>query len=100
MPWLTVPPRRDQGHQNAWHAWTVALQQWQAEREKVRRTAFDEAWKANVRAGRNNSRSVDLGHAAARQAVAAYEARNPEPVFNEPESRLQGWLRKVKAGAR
>jgi hypothetical protein len=92
--------RRDLEHQNAWHAWTVAMQQWQDERETLRRQAFDEAWKANVRAGHNNSPSVDLGHAAAREAVAEYEARNPEPVFAEPESRLQGWLRKVKAGAR
>jgi hypothetical protein len=92
--------RRDLEHQNAWHAWTVALQQWQDERETVRRQAFDEAWKASVRAGRNNSPSVDLGHAAAREAVAEYEKSHPEPMFAEPESRLQGWLRKVKAGAR
>jgi hypothetical protein len=59
--------RRNLEHENAWQSHTVALQQWQDERENVRRRAFDEAWKAAVRAGHNDGPATDMGHAAGRE---------------------------------
>ena len=93
--------RRNLEHENAWHAHTVALERWQAEREAVRRQAFQEAWKSAVRRNYNNGPANDQGHAAAREAVAAFEKANPEPRFVEPDSgRLQSWINRVKAGVR
>ena len=92
--------RRNLDRETAWHAHNAAFEQWQAERENVRRAAFDAAWKANVKAGYNNGPATDKAHQAAREAMAEYEKANPEPVFAEPETRIQGWIRKVKAGVR
>jgi hypothetical protein len=89
--------RRNLEHETAWRAHVEALERWQEERENVRRHAFDPEWKANVRRGFNNGPSSDAAHAAARETVAAYEKANPEPQFCEPESRVQGWIRRVTA---
>ena len=93
--------RRNLDHQTAWHAHMIALEQWQAAREQVRREAFDVAWKDAVRAGYNNGPATDKGHQAGREAMAEFDKANPEPVFNEPpESRMQSLIRRVKAGTR
>jgi hypothetical protein len=92
--------RRNMEHQNAFQTHVAALEEWQRQRENVRREAFGAEWEVSVKRGYGNSASTDKAHAAARQAVAEYEARNPEPVFAEPESRLQTWIKRVKAGAR
>jgi hypothetical protein len=92
--------RRNHDHEAAWREYQTALEAWQAERESVRSQAFDAEWKASVRAGLNNGPSTDRAHAAARTAVAEFEKSSREPVFSEPESRVQSWLRRVTAGAR
>jgi elongation factor P hydroxylase len=92
--------RRNLDHENAWHDHTARLAQWQAERENVRRAAFNAEWDAGVKRGYGNSASTDRAHEAAREALAAYDKANPEPVFAEPESRLQRVIARVKAGTR
>ena len=96
---MTGAARRDQDHQRAFQEYTGALERWQQDRENVRRHAFDEGWKSAVRRNYNNGPATDQGHAAAREAVAAFEKANREPRFVEPESRMAGWFRKVKVGA-
>jgi hypothetical protein len=92
--------RRNRDHELAWRQHTIALEEWQAERERVRREAFDEAWQANVSAGWGNSPAVSKAHESAREAVAAYEVERPEPAFSEPETRMAALIRRVKAGVR
>jgi hypothetical protein len=93
--------RRNLDRETAWRAHNAAWEQWQTERENVRRQAFDAAWKSNVKSGWNNSPATDKAHEVAREAVAGYERSNPEPVFAEPpESRLQRVIQRVKAGTR
>jgi hypothetical protein len=93
--------RRNLERENAWHAHMAALEQWQAERENVRRAAFNAAWEANVKHGYGSSASTDKAHAAAREATAGFDKTHPEPVFAEPpESRLQRVIARVKAGTR
>src|SRR5215203_5468572 len=91
--------RRNLEHRDAWLAHTRALDDWQNERESVRRQAWQEAHDSEVRRGVASPVAADKGHAAAREAVARFEAATPEPVFAEPESRVQGWLKRVKAAA-
>jgi hypothetical protein len=92
--------RRDAEHATAWRAHQDATEAWQRQREEVRRAAFDAGWKVALRAGQGNPRATDAGHAAAREAVANWERANPEPAFDEPESRVKSWIRKATAGAR
>src|SRR5829696_1201387 len=92
--------RRNQDHENAFRAHMAALDQWQQDRETVRREVWQQAHDSEVRRGVSSPVAADKGHAAAREAVARFEAATPEPVFAEPESRVQGWLKRVKAGAR
>ena len=93
--------RRNLDRENAWHAHMAALEQWQGERENVRRQAFEAAWTDAVRGGYNNGPATDKGHQAAREATFAYDKAHPEPVFAEPpESRLQRVIARVKAGTR
>jgi hypothetical protein len=87
-------------HENAWRAHTLALEQWQADRETARREAFDAAYRDAVSAGFGNTVGTDKGHQAGRVALAEFGKANPEPVFSEPESRIQNWIRRVKAGTR
>jgi hypothetical protein len=92
--------RHNLDRENAWRAHNAACEQWQTERETVRREAYDEAWKANVAAGWNNPPAVSKAHESAREAVGAYEKSHPEPTWQEPESRMQSLIRRVKAGVR
>jgi hypothetical protein len=92
--------RRNLEHQNAFQAHLAALQQWQTDHESVRREAWQTANDEALRSGVGAPVAAERGHTAAREAVAEFERANPEPVFAEPESRIQGWLRKVKAGTR
>src|SRR5215213_8369891 len=92
--------RRNQDHEAAFRAHMAALDQWQQDREAVRRQVWQEAHDSEVRRGVSSPVAADRGHAAARAAVADFERERPEPVFAEPESRVQGWLKRVKAGAR
>jgi hypothetical protein len=92
--------RRKLEHQNAFQAHLAALQQWQTDHENVRRQAWQVANDEALRSGVGAPVAAERGHTAAREAVAQYEAANPEQTFAEPESRIQGWLRKVKAGTR
>ena len=72
------------------------------EPERVRRQVSNDAWKAGVQAGHGNCPATDKAHEAAREAVADFERCNPEAVFkfNEPQSRMQVLIKKVKAGTR
>ena len=92
--------RRNQDHDVAFRAHMAALDRWQQEREAVRRGVWQEASDDAVRRGFGAPVAADKGHAAAREAVADFERRTPEPRFAEPQSRVQGWLKRVKAGAR
>src|SRR5829696_4144048 len=92
--------RKNRDHEDAFRAHMAALDRWQQERETVRRRVWQEASDDAVRRGFGAPVAADKGHAAAREAVADFERRTPEPVFAEPQSRVQGWLKRVKAGAR
>src|SRR5829696_6359942 len=94
--------RRNQDHENLFRGYMASLDQWQQDRENVRRQAWQEAHDSEVRLGVGAPQAAQQGHEAARTAVADFERRNPEPVFAEPasDSRVQGWLKRVKAGTR
>ena len=94
--------RRTQDHEAAFRTHMAALGRWQEDRETVRREAWQEAHDSEVRRGVSSPVAADAGHSAAREAVADFERRNPEPVFAEPQpdSRVPGWLRRVKGGTR
>jgi hypothetical protein len=94
---VTGSARADRDQQRAWQAHLAALEEWQNERERVRRQVFNDAWKVGVKAGHGNYPSTEKAHQAAGEAVADFERRNPEPVFGESKRCLFG---RVKAGAR
>src|SRR5215213_11853004 len=83
--------RRTQDHEAAFRAHMAALGRWQEDRETVRREAWQEAHDSEVRRGVSSPVAADAGHSAAREAVADFERRTPEPVFAEPasDSRMQ-----------
>jgi hypothetical protein len=82
--------RRNLDRENAWHAHTAALEQWQAERENVRRQAFDAAWKAPVRAGYNNGPATIRG---IRRAVRLWPSTTRPTRSRSSTSRSRGCSR-------
>jgi hypothetical protein len=90
---------RDTEHQRRHTAWVNAHQDWERDKEAVRREAFQEAYDEVRRIGRSNSEASDRGHAAGAAAVADFEAANPEPRF-EQEPAARSWLGKLRVGAR
>lgn len=90
--------RRDHDHQAAHLEWVNARQEWQTDRENVRREAYQEAFNDGRRVGVSSSLASDRGHAAAAAAVAEFEKAHPEPVFNEKPA-PRSWLNKL-VGAR
>ena len=90
---------RDTEHQRRHTAWVNAHQDWERDKEAVRREAFQEGYDEVRRTGRSNSEASDRGHAAAAVAVADFEAANPEPRF-EQEPAARSLHSRLKVGAR
>jgi hypothetical protein len=69
----------------------TAVQQWQADREKIRRAAYVDAFNDARRRHYGNSIAVEAAQQSAAKAVARFEAANPEPTFEQARPRLS-WL--------
>ncbi len=79
--------RRDRDHDVAWRSHLASSEAWEANRERRRASAFQEAYDAALRQGRGAPAAAAAGHEAARVAVGDFERRTPPVEFNgEPTS--------------
>ena len=78
----------------AWLAHQDALTAWQKAREDARLEAWQAAYDSARRARFGNSEATEKAHQAAREAVAEFERRTPEPVFQQPAVK-SSWLNRL-----
>ncbi len=83
--------RRAQDADRAWRAHLAATEAWEADRERLRAGAFQDAYDASERQGRGSAAAAAAGHESARVAVHDFERKTPPPRFVGQETSPR-WL--------
>ncbi len=89
--------RRDAAHADAHTRWRAASEAWEADREAVRRTAYNDCFDTARRRGVGDPAAAHEAAQVASAAVVAFERKTPEPTFGDwAPSRLSQVKTRVK----